>query len=114
MSKCSKKCNEIKEKIDSISGLDDDYVYFWLNHLDNYVLLVTSMLSDYADKDELHGTCFNDENLEEAIKHLEEYISLDVVYQSYKDKRENVTDFEKYCIKHCEDIDIVLNAIKKN
>lgn len=27
MSECSKKCNEIKQKIDSISGLDDDFVY---------------------------------------------------------------------------------------
>lgn len=27
MSRCSKKCNEIKEKIDSIGGLDDDFVF---------------------------------------------------------------------------------------
>lgn len=26
MSRCSVKCNEIKEKIDNISGLSDDYV----------------------------------------------------------------------------------------
>lgn len=32
MSKCSKKCNEIKQKIDNISGLDDDFVYDWLKN----------------------------------------------------------------------------------
>lgn len=35
MSKCSKKCNEIKQKIDNISGLDDETVYDWLKRLDN-------------------------------------------------------------------------------
>ena len=35
MSKCSVKCNEIKNKINTINGLDDDCVYEWLNRLDS-------------------------------------------------------------------------------
>ena len=58
MSKCSKKCNEIKAKIDSISGLDDDYIYDWLKRLDNVTDAIVSFINDYADRDELNGTCF--------------------------------------------------------
>ena len=37
MSKCSKKCNEICKKIQSISGLSDDYTYNRLKAIDNIV-----------------------------------------------------------------------------
>ena len=59
MSKCSKKCNEIKQKIDNISGLDDEYVYNWLTSLDSITEAITSTIEEYANSDELHGTCFN-------------------------------------------------------
>lgn len=58
MSKCSKKCNEIKTKIDSISGLDDDWVYGNLLELEKYVTKVVDSINKYADEDELNGTCF--------------------------------------------------------
>lgn len=58
MSRCSKKCNEIKQKIDSISGLDDDIVYDWLKRLDNVIDAIVSIIDDYADRNELNGTCF--------------------------------------------------------
>ena len=58
MSMCSKKCNEIKGKIDSISGLDDYYVYTKLSQLEAIVDDFTSDIKEYADKDELNGTCF--------------------------------------------------------
>ena len=58
VSKCSKKCNEIKTKIDSISGLDDDYVYNNLLELEKYVTKVVDSINKYADEDELNGTCF--------------------------------------------------------
>lgn len=54
MSKCSKKCNEIKQKIDGISGLDDDFVYKTLCNIESMIELVEI----YADMDELNGTCF--------------------------------------------------------
>ena len=59
MSKCSKKCNEIKQKIDNISGLDDEYVYNWLITLDSITKSITSIIEAYANSDELNGTCFN-------------------------------------------------------
>lgn len=59
MSKCSKICNEIKQRIDTISGLDDEFVYDWLKRLENFTVIVTSIIEDYADKSELNGTCFN-------------------------------------------------------
>lgn len=58
MSKCSKKCNEIKAKIDSISGLDDDWVYGNLLELEKHVTKVVNSISRYADEDKLNGTCF--------------------------------------------------------
>lgn len=52
MSNCSKKCNEIKEKIHNISGLDDDIVYKWLLALEKIVDATVTMIEDYADLDE--------------------------------------------------------------
>lgn len=63
MSRCSKKCNEIKQKIDNISGLDDEYVYDWLKRLDNITEAITGIIKDYADRDELNGTCFKEKGL---------------------------------------------------
>ncbi len=54
MSRCSKKCNKIKAKIDSISGLDDDFVFEELCKIENII----DLLDKYADEDELNGTCF--------------------------------------------------------
>lgn len=59
MSRCSKLCNEIKQRIDSISGLDDDFVYDWLKRLEIITEEITSLIKDYSDKSELNGTCFN-------------------------------------------------------
>lgn len=58
MSKCSKICNEIKQRIDTISGLDDENVYDWLKRLENVTEAITSIIEDYADRNELNGTCF--------------------------------------------------------
>lgn len=60
MSKCSKKCNEIKEKIDSISGLNDRIVYDWLKRLENVTNAIVGIIEDYADRQDLNGTCFKD------------------------------------------------------
>lgn len=54
MSKCSKKCNEIKKKIDNISGLDDDFIFETLCDIEAKIHLIRM----YADEDELNGTCF--------------------------------------------------------
>lgn len=59
MSRCSKICNEIKKRIDNISGLDDDFVYDWLKRLKIITEEITSLIEDYSDRNELNGTCFN-------------------------------------------------------
>lgn len=61
MSKCSKKCNEIKAKIDSISGLDDDVVESNLLILEYITNMIVGNIEKYADEDELNGTCFKRE-----------------------------------------------------
>lgn len=58
MSRCSKKCNEIKAKIDSISGLDDDVVESNLLILEYITNMIVGNIEKYADEDELNGTCF--------------------------------------------------------
>lgn len=58
MSKCSKKCNEIKAKIDSISGLDDYYVYCKISQLETIVDEIITDINNYADRNELNGTIF--------------------------------------------------------
>lgn len=58
MSKCSKKCNEIKEKINSLSGLDDDFIFEILCKIENQL----DLINKYADEDELNGTCFKKNN----------------------------------------------------
>lgn len=71
MSRCSKKCNEIKEMIDSISGLDDDYVYGWLKSLESVTCSIVGFIDTYADRNELNGTCFKDNNID--IDSIEEF-----------------------------------------
>lgn len=61
MSKCSKKCNEIKQKIDNVSGLDDDIVYNWLKRLENVTDAIIEIIDNYAERNELNGTCFKRE-----------------------------------------------------
>ena len=49
--RCSKKCNEIKQKIDSISGLDDDWIYGNLLALESQVNVIVKSIEKYADED---------------------------------------------------------------
>ena len=68
MSRCSKKCNEIKAKIDSISGLDDDFVYETLCKIENLL----DSLDEYADLEMLNGTCFKDRQINfNKLYHIE-------------------------------------------
>lgn len=60
MSKCSKKCNEIKQKIDSISGLDDDFIYNQLIQIETFADSKIKYINEYADEDKLNGTCFKE------------------------------------------------------
>lgn len=56
MSKVSVKINNIKNKLDSISGLDDNFVMDRLNILDKYIDILLLIIDDYLLEDDLNGT----------------------------------------------------------
>ena len=55
---------------------------------------------------------FRDEIDKEYIKRIKKYIETDAVYQEYKkNKDKGFTDFECFCIEHCQDIEKVLKQL---
>lgn len=55
MSRTSKKCNELCYRIQSISGLDDNYVYGKLLQLEYAVNNIINDIEKYADENPLNG-----------------------------------------------------------
>lgn len=58
MSKVSSKINRIKKKLDSISGLDDDFIFSNINKLDLFVDIILDEINRYLKEDPLNGTLF--------------------------------------------------------
>lgn len=56
MSRTSKKCNELCNRIQSISGLDGNYVYGKLLQLESAVNNIIDDIDKYADENPLNGT----------------------------------------------------------
>ena len=56
MSVCSRKCDEIKKKVDKISGLNDSLVYLMLDNIERQLDTIVV----YGDMNETNGTCFSD------------------------------------------------------
>lgn len=51
---------------------------------------------------------------DETIKRLREYYENDTIYNLYKrGKFENISDFDLFCVRHCADIEILLEAYFK-
>lgn len=48
-------------------------------------------------------------NKEESINNLKNYIEQDAIYKENKPQ----SDFDKFCINHCKDIETVLNYIEE-
>ena len=48
------------------------------------------------------------------IKNLERYIREDSIYQEFLNgkSKNDFSDFDKFCIEHCEDIDYLLKLVK--
>lgn len=44
---------------------------------------------------------------------LREYIENDDIYTEYKSGKMDMSDFDKFCIKHCKDIECLLNEVQK-
>lgn len=60
MSRVSKRINIIKNKLDSISGLEGDFVFDRLDILDKYIDIMLVIINDYLIDNELNGTIFED------------------------------------------------------
>lgn len=58
MSKVSSKINRIKKKLDSISGLDDDFIMSSVNKIDIFVNIILDDINRYLKEDPLNGTIF--------------------------------------------------------
>lgn len=44
---------------------------------------------------------------------LKEYIENDEIYTEYKSGKCDMSDFDKFCIEHCKDIESLLNEVQK-
>jgi len=55
MSRTSKKCNELCNRIQSISGLDDNYIYGKLLQLEYAVNNIIDDIEKYAEENPLNG-----------------------------------------------------------
>lgn len=65
MSRVSKRINNIKNKLDSISGLDGDFVFDKLDILDKYIDIMLVVINDYLTYNKFNGTIFEDYMKEE-------------------------------------------------
>lgn len=90
MSRCSKKCNELKEKINNISGLDDDYIFEILSKIENQI----DLINKYADEDDLNGTCFKNCNMSKS--NADEKRKIIEIYVTENEETDSVSfEFEK-------------------
>ena len=90
MSICSKKCNEICDKVQSISGLSDDYVYEQLEKLFIYTNTIVNDIEKYAHEDILNGTCFKKKIQEKNTRIIKQYTRAEISRMSterYKKER---------------------------
>ena len=65
MSRVSKRINNIKNKLDSISGLEVDFVFDKLDILDKYIDIMLVVINDYLTDNKFNGTIFEDYMKEE-------------------------------------------------
>ena len=62
MSKVSSKINQIKRKLDLISGLDDDVILNYVNKIYLMVDMTVKEIDLYLKEDGLNGTVFSKNN----------------------------------------------------
>ena len=60
MSKVSLKINKIKDKLDSISGLDGDYTFERILEIDKIVDKKVNEINRHSGEEELNGTIFEE------------------------------------------------------
>lgn len=65
MSRTTKSINNIKRKLDSISGLDGDYIQERLKKIENLVNKTVKEIDKHCDEDEINGTIFEKKGAED-------------------------------------------------
>lgn len=49
----------------------------------------------------------------DAKERLREYVENDDIYTKYKSGKCDMSDFDKFCIEHCKDIECLLNEVEE-
>ena len=49
----------------------------------------------------------------DAKERLKQYLEEDVIYTEYKSGKCDMSDFDKFCIEHCKDIECLLNEVEE-
>ena len=49
----------------------------------------------------------------DAKERLREYVENDDIYTEYKSGKCDMSDFDKFCIEHCKDIECLLNEVQE-
>lgn len=49
----------------------------------------------------------------DAKERLREYVENDDIYTEYKNGKCDMSDFDKFCIEHCKDIECLLNEVQE-
>ena len=44
---------------------------------------------------------------------LKQYLEEDIIYSEYKSGKCDMSDFDKFCIEHCKDIECLLNEVEE-
>ena len=44
---------------------------------------------------------------------LKQYLEEDIIYSEYKSGKCDMSDFDKFCIEHCKDIECLLNEVQE-
>lgn len=44
---------------------------------------------------------------------LKQYLEEDTIYTEYKSGKCDMSDFDKFCIEHCKDIEYLLNEVQE-
>ena len=44
---------------------------------------------------------------------LKQYLEEDAIYNEYKSGKCDMSDFDKFCIEHCKDIECLLNEVQE-
>lgn len=80
MSKATVKINNIRRKLDSISGLDGDYVQERLEKIENLVNKTAKEIEKHCNENEINGTIFENTSADKLFEKLDYKIDIGEIY----------------------------------